>query len=78
MTKELNPQFTEEQLQATPKEILQVLLGYLNKEINSAYRETIFLETSLTRTKNKILPEMQEKLENMIANNESQGNIKKT
>ena len=38
------------------------------KEINSTRREILFLETALTRTQEKILPEMNKELESMIKN----------
>ena len=69
-------QFTKEQNESTPKEILEVLFKYMEKEINSTKREVIFLETTLRRIKEKKLPEMQNELETLLSNRESQAKIK--
>ena len=69
-------QFTKEQIESTPKEILEVLFKYMEKEINSTKREVIFLETTLRRIKEKKLPEMQNELETLLSNRESQAKIK--
>jgi len=74
--KTMKSQFTEEQLSATPKEILKVLFQYLGNEINSNNREVLFLETTLTRTRDEILPEMQKTLENMLDNKKPKTQIK--
>ena len=69
-------QFTKEQIESTPKEILEVLFKYMEKEINSTKREVIFLETTLRRIKEKKLPQMQNELETLLSNRESQAKIK--
>lgn len=69
-------QFTKEQIESTPKEILEVLFKYMEKEINSTKREVIFLETTLRSIKEKKLPEMQNELETLLSNRESQAKIK--
>ena len=61
-------QFTKEQIEATPKEILEILFIYLKEEINSTKREIMFLETTISRIKGKNLPEMEEKLKTMTNN----------
>lgn len=74
---EMNSQFTLEQLQATPKEILNVLAQYLEGDINRNRKERIFLEVTLKKNRDKVMPEIEEELNYMIKNKMSKTKINK-
>ena len=68
--------FSDGKLNFIPKLGKTDLFKYMEKEINSTKREVIFLETTLRRIKEKKLPEMQNELETLLSNRESQAKIK--